>query len=291
VPISDLLDDPYFLGKGDEIYPSHRADIIELFERKDAGEQIHKFVYEGAIGAGKTYLMSIILWILVYRLITKWPSPQIYLGIDPDSTLCYCCTSRNATLAKKVTFTKILPMFDTPFFREHFPPQCGFKLLDDWMKGGKPYYPSELRFPRGIVIFPGTGSEAATLGYDLLGGLMDEANFLQVTERSTKARGGYYDAAEEIHDSIYDRMISRFQKDGKLPPECLLMMFCSTLYENDFLSRHANDPFTFHRKRTLWEAKPSIHKGRTIWSGKKFKFDVDQLKIVEVPEGYEKYLS
>jgi len=288
-PIETLIDDPYFLGRKEDLYPAHRDDIIELFARKDAGESLYVFLDTEAIGAGKTYKAAVILWILIYRLLCR-TKPQEYLGLDRDSVLSYICMSRDEKKAKKVTFTKIMSFFDCQFFNEYFPPVVGFRLLREYAQGTRKFYPSEIRFPKNIVLFPGSGQAASALGYDLLGGIVDETNFLEYTERSKKQASDdtthLYDAAEDMFRHIISRVESRFMYGGKLPTECLLTLISSHRYKNDFLDRkikeckEGKNKQAMWRWRALWEAKPKMHKNRVIWSGEVFSFDTETMEVV-----------
>ena len=288
-PIETLIDDPYFLGRKEDLYPAHREDILELFERKDAGESLYVFLDTEAIGAGKTYKAAVILWILIYRLLCR-NRPQEYLGLDRDSVLSYICMSRDDKKAKKVTFTKVLPFFDCDFFNDYFPPVVGFRLLREYAQGTRKFYPSEIRFPKNIVLFPGTGQAASALGYDLLGGIVDETNYLEYVERSKRSMGEQehlYDAAEDMFRHVVSRIESRFMFGGKLPVECLLTMISSHRYKNDFLDRkikeckEGKNRNAMWRWRSLWEAKPKVHKGREIWSGKTFSFSTERMEVIE----------
>lgn len=277
------------MGRKEDLYPAHRDDIIELFERKDAGANIYTFFDCEAMSAGKTYKAAVILWILIYRLLCR-NQPQEYLGLDRDSVLSYICMSRDDKKAKRVTFTKIIPFFDCQFFNDYFPPVVGFRLLREYAQGTRKFYPSEIRFPKSIVLFPGTGQAASALGYDLLGGIVDETNYLEYVERSKRQTGDQehlYDAAEDMYRHVLGRMEGRFMFGGKLPVECLLTLISSHRYKNDFLDRkikecrEGKNQRAMYRWRSLWEAKPPVHKNRVIWSGEVFSFDTETMEVVE----------
>jgi hypothetical protein len=122
----------------------------------------------------------------------------------------------------------------------------------------------------------------SALGYNLYGGGIDEACFLEVVEDSKRAANAErYDAAEEIHNAIWDRMTSRFMVAGQVPG--FLVMFSSPRYPEDFLERRirqavelGDDSGIFFRRRSTWSAK-----GRTFYpSGEFFFVNVDSVQEV-----------
>lgn len=273
IPIKKLLDDPYY-GGGDELWEPHKRDLIELWERRKK-HGVNTFVDIEGIGSGKTHKFRHAMRLLMLEVITK-VDPLAYYNLDPKGQgISFVCMSRNAQLAKEVTFKTVLKVFDCPFFNTYFPPQVDLAQIEVSKR-----YPSLLRFPKDIVIFPGTGSALSAVGYNLFGGGVDEANYLEVVDSSKKAFvGKFYDAAELMYNAIMARILSR-----NLPG--LLMMFSNPRYEGDFLERMAlrakRDSTIFVRRRCTWEAQPSVNNdGTTRFCGDTFNFDVYNRKIVE----------
>lgn len=272
VPLTELLDNPYY--GGGNLWPAHRQDILDLWEARKRGAYVYTTI-EG-IGSGKTHKFRHILRLMVLEVITR-EKPLEYFGLDPKGQgISFVCMSRNAQLAKQVTFTTVLKAFDCPFFQTYFPPQVDYRKMEDTQR-----FPSMLRFPRGVVIFPGTGSALSALGYNLYGGGIDEANYLEIVEDSRKAFiGTKYDSAELMFEQIKTRMRSRFVKPGgKIPG--LLMLFSNPRYNQDFLSRmilraRNGDKSIFWTRRCTWEAQP-----KERFSGETFLFDPHNRKIIE----------
>lgn len=272
IPLSKLLDDPYY--GGGHLWPEHRQDIIDLWEARKHGVSVYVTV-EG-IGSGKTHKFRNILRLLVLEVITK-EDPFGYYGLDPTGLgISFVCMSRNAQLAKQVTFTTVLKAFDCPFFQEYFPPQVDYRKMEDNQR-----YPAMLRFPKSVAIFPGTGSALSAVGYNLYGGGVDEANYLEVVEDSKKAFvGRHYDAGGVMYEQIMARIKSRFVRaGGRLPG--LLMLFSNPRYKGDFLERmilraRKGDRSIFWTRRCTWSAQP-----KSRFSGKGFLFDVANRKIVK----------
>lgn len=240
-----------------------------------------------ATSAGKSYKFGILMWLMVFEILCKM-EPQRELGLDPDSIISIVCMSRNANLAKLVTFRKILPFFDCPFFREYFPPSVDFEKMRDSIHR----LPRELRFPKNVVIFPGTGSALSALGYDLISAGIDEANYLEVIEDSKKGVTAgdskaqrIYNAGPEMFNTIHSRMVGRYVSAGGNIPG-LLVVFSAPRFTDDFTSQMiaeaelTKDHRVMWRRRATWEAIPKYK-----LSGEYFDFDIDSLEVVNL----EKY--
>jgi hypothetical protein len=144
-----------------------------------------------------------------------------------------------------------------------------------------------LRFPKNIVIFPGTGSALSAIGYNLYGGGIDEANYLEVVDDSKKAiTGAYYDAAESMYNTITARMKSRFVQRGEGKVPGLLMLFSNPRHDGSFLERLAvmsrSDRSIFFTRRCTWEGRPADH-----FCGEKFYYDVEGRKVITLEEAKE----
>ncbi len=116
---------------------------------------------------------------------------------------------------------------------------------------------------------------------------VDEANFLEVIEDSKRTgTADVYDAAEEMYNAVWTRMTSRFMRAGKVPG--MIVMISSPRYPDDFLERKVqlakemgDKSRVFYKRLKMWEAKPQIWQGERIWSGDKFRFDVEEMRVIE----------
>ena len=113
--------------------------------------------------------------------------------------------------------------------------------------------------------------------------VIDEANFLEVTEDSKKAEEDFYDAGEEMYNAVNNRMTSRFMKQGKIPG--IISLISSPRYPDSFLERKIKEAEAlgeenlnmFWRRRSLWEAKGPKYFNMGSW----FEVDTETLKIVK----------
>lgn len=274
--LENILDNPYFLNLGDSLYPLHREDILAIYEEKKKRNISLVILLEG-IGSGKSTVASVLTWLEHFNLTTLY-NPQKFYNMMEDEIIAFITMNRSETQARRVTLQKILPKFQTQFNLEYFPPN---------KRRGQ-----EIWIPRNnTLIFGGTSNAASALGYNIKGGVVDEANFLEVIEGGKKGQSvtDTYDAAEEMHNAMFNRMTSRFISpiNGKL--DGTLIMISSSRYPNDFLEKKAREHFKlganshiFVRRRTTWEAKPKHY-----LSGVKFQFDLGAKKVINTSEEIE----
>jgi len=268
--IETLICDPYFLGLGEYVYPSVMDDIIELFETRRR-RPVNLVIFLEGIGSGKTTKFSILQFLQWFELSMN-PDPQAFYRMAPGSIIALINLSRTESQARRVAFGEVWRRFQCPFVRDYFTPN--------------PRFSKEIQIPQNnTIIFAGTSSAMSALGYNLYGGGIDEACFLEVVEDSKRAANQErYDAAEEIYNAVWDRMTSRFMRGGIVPG--MLVMFSSPRYPEDFLERKirqalelGDDSGIFFRRRSTWSAK-----GKAFFPSNEFFFvDVDTLD--EVTEG------
>jgi len=206
IPPETFILDKYFLGLEGEVYPAHLKEIINAFNYWRDGK-IKETVDISAVGVGKTWKAGILSALLTIDTLIH-PDPAEAFGLAPRTKLGMVIMSRNAKLAKEVTFMQLLPFFDCDFFMDYFPPQVNISLVEETRQ-----YPALLRFPKRFAISPETGSYLSILGYNLVFALMDEFAWMEKVRRSTKSALGFaateYDAAFESYTAIENRIFSR----------------------------------------------------------------------------------
>lgn len=208
VTLETLIDDPYFLGMKDFIWPKVKDHLL-LLEEERKKRLIHTVGIFGAIGISKTSRFSILNYWQLFNLLIN-PDLNKHYDMIPNTATALIILSKDAAASKKVTFRDLLPKINnSPFIRDYFPPHVDVEKLDN----NPSKLPSELRFPKNVLIFPGTGHAASILGYNVFGGGLDEVNDMQYTEHSKKATNKeYYSAAESAYNETLDRINSRFPR-------------------------------------------------------------------------------
>jgi len=261
VPLETLLHDDYFLGLEGKLYDSVYNDLVDLWgERKN--REVNLAIFLEAIGAGKSFKSSIILWLLWYEMCMH-KNPQSHYGLVDNSIICIMLLSRSEVQSRRVVFTYCWERFQSGFNKDYFP--------------ANPRFSREIRIERNnTCVYAGTSSALSALGYNVYSAVIDEANFLEVTEDSKKSDDDMYDAGEEMYNAVVNRMTSRFMKRGKIPG--IIVLISSPRFPDSFLERKIKEckalgekPLNmFWRSRSLWEAK-----------GPKY-FDLEQYFVVDV---------
>ena len=222
----------------------------------------HLYLTDDFIVTHNSFMASILSYIEWFRFTAHY-NPFEHFGLASNSTVAQVFMSKNANLAQKVMFDKVIPLFQSQFNKEYFPINSRIT--------------SRLHIPRNrTVLFPGSGDVASALGFDVWGAVVDEANFLEQVKGSKRGSGStteIFDQAQQMHDSLDARRESRF--GNKLNEAGFIIMISSARYQKDFLeTRIRNLEYIeqtegeegirrtkcFWRKRSIWEAKPKSRK-------------------------------
>ncbi len=200
VDIETFLFDPFYLGiEVGTVWPLVQEHLVAL----NSG-LYYEGILTGAIGTAKT---TIALWTQIYQLyrLSCLKSPQRHLGIQRSDEIVFIFQNLSERQAKAVDYARFKAMVDaSPYFTKEFPYD--------------PQTESFLKFPHRIECRPATGRVTSTIGQNVFGGILDEVNFMEVTEGSKKARDdGVYDQAMELYNSISMRRKSRFMDGGEMP--------------------------------------------------------------------------
>lgn len=255
VPIREFIEDEYFLNMKGVMWPK----ILDCMEEMNNGEY-QEAVLTGAIGVGKTAIAVVSTAYQLY-LLACYRSPHLLFGLDPSSEIVMVFQSINANLAKSVDFARFKSILEKSiFFREHFPFDKGVM--------------SELKFPNRVIVKPVSGQDTAAIGQNVIGGVIDEMNFMAVvTNSKASVDGGTYNQAMALYNSISRRRKSRFMSQGKLPG--LLCLVSSKRYPGQFtdtkeeearkeLELTGKTSIYVYDKR-LWDVKPpGAFNGRTF---------------------------
>ena len=203
-----------FMNAKGELYPA----VLEAFIELNSGAYCEA-VLTGGIGCGKTTLA---LYTTAYQLyLLSWmENPQKQFSLTSTSEIVVIFQSITAHLADNVDYRRFKEMIDhAPYFRKHFPRDMTIER--------------ELHFPNNIVVRPISGLETGALGQNVIGGVLDEVNYMAVVQRSRQSvDGGNYDQAWEAYNAISRRRKSRFMKNGELPG--MLCLVSSKRYPGQF---------------------------------------------------------
>jgi hypothetical protein len=197
VDIRTFIEDPYFLDKKGTVYPK----IMEELEELASGKYIEA-VFTGGIGSGKTTAAH---YAIAYQLfiLSCMRDPHKFFSLDSASEILYVFQSLSATHAKALEYNRFRSLMESShYFKDVWP-------FDKDIE-------SKLVFPNRIEVLPLSGQETAAIGQNVMGGILDEVNYMAVIEKSkASVDGGSYDQAWALYNSIARRRKSRFIKGGK----------------------------------------------------------------------------
>lgn len=225
---------PDYLNIASGIRPGVRAELIELFGTEANGKRIAKYrwgMFTGAIGIGKTTMASVILPYMVHWVLCL-KDPQGYFNLLPGSRIAFMMMSTSEDQAKETVFGDVKARIQySPWFRDNFPYDPDFK--------------NQIRFDKDIWILPGSSQETSFEGYNILGGILDEADSHKVTQNKDYGDDGW--------NTINGRIDSRFQSRG------FLLTVGQMKKANGFAAKKYKelneDPENAHTVRmTIWES-------------------------------------
>lgn len=250
----EFFTNPNYTGTvGAYIWPK----VLEEIEEMNNGSYVEA-VLTGGIGAAKTTLAISSQLYQLYNLGT-FISPHIPFGLKPTDEIVIIFQSMRFSQAKEVAYDRFKAMVDEcPYFTNHFP-------YDKEIK-------SQLKFPNHVIVKPVAGNEAATIGQNVISGMLDEVNFMESIEKSKRdADGGVYDQAMTLYNSIARRRESRFMARGQLPG--LLCLVSSKRYRGQFTDVKTEEAVTNKRiyvyDKRVWDVL-SPEKFEMMYSNKWF---------------------
>lgn len=235
VPVSmeTFLDSKEFLGATDlVIWPEVRKALIELNANWWRGVDYGAYdeaLMMGATGTAKSTISMISIAYHAY-LLSCLKTPQKIYGLPKQTSIVFPIMGAKPHVVNKVVYAPLRKFIEAmPYFQKHMPPN---KLID-----------SEMYFEeKNIRIVKAGGDEDAILGEAVIGGMIDEINFMAVVLRSKKAevstgRAGLYDQAEQVHHRMVTRKKGRFQRPGSHPMIGIVFPSSSTRYKGDFTDK------------------------------------------------------
>lgn len=247
VSMEQFMTDPYYIGEACQtVYPQLKKDLCALV----GGHSYREAILTGSIGYGKTTFASIMMCRLLYEL-SCLKSPQLAYGLSPGSEIVVAVLSKSLHLSRTVMKSAIDDKIKlSQYFAEHFEP----KISKD-----------NTTFPGNIRMTIGSCVSERVLGMNVVGGCMDEANFMISKGQVMNQAGGKkktvasFDLAEKVYASIVRRIKSRFLKaSADLPGMMVLVSSANTMgsFIDRRLEESKDDPQIFARDYALWDVKP-----------------------------------
>lgn len=254
VGFREFICSPYYMDAADVLWPA----VIDAGEEMNNG-QYTEAILTGGIGVAKTTLA---LYSQAYQLylLSLLRSPHKEFDLDPASEIAIIFQSKSGILAKAVDYMRFRRMVErSPYFVENF------SFRRD--------YESELHFPNNIVVRPVSGDDSGAIGQNVIGGVIDEINFMITVQNSTRQGDkGVYDQAESNYNALARRRESRFMQKGALPGLVCLVSSrnrpgqFTDRKEEERLRQIAEKGFTtvYLYDKRLWEIRPERYSGETF---------------------------
>lgn len=243
VDMETFVRDPFYLGNTcDSLYPRLMDDLKELF----SGDYFEA-ILTGSIGYGKTFLASIGICRILYEL-SCMKDPQRSFGLSSVSSIDIVVLSVTEELAMKAAFENITSKIQaSPYFQQNFPFEPTQK---------------EIRFPQRVRVTPRATNDTSALGLNVISFLLDESNFMPKNKKNA-ARGTYGDMASQIYSNLRRRIVSRFERRGRVPG--IIFIVSSKQTSDDFTSKRINeslhDPRVFVIDYAIWDVRPEMYTG------------------------------
>lgn len=241
VGIKEFIESPAYLKRDpDEVWPHVMDELVKIND----GTHV-ELLATGGIGSAKT---TAAIYTNVYQLylMSCMRDPHRVFGQGKEAEMLFIFQSINKNLAKTVDFQRFKNIISaSPYFRDKF-------FYDKNIE-------SRLNFPFNIGVVPVSGKDTAAIGQNVIGGLIDELNYMAIVEKSKQAVDkGAYDQAVAVYNSIARRRKTRFMKQGKLPG--ILCLVSSRKYPGQFTDTKEEeartDPTIYVYDKRVWEVKP-----------------------------------
>jgi hypothetical protein len=273
---------PDYLNIEHNVRPILKQILIDIFGTETNPDRIARYeqgIFTGGIGVGKTTLASIIIpymahWVLCLK------DPQGHFGMMAGTRIAFMQMSTSETQAKEVVFGDIKARIDnSPWFKKNYPYDKAFK--------------NQFRFPKDVWIIPGDSAETTFEGYNILGGILDEADSHKITKNKDYADQGY--------TTIHGRITSRFQDRGFLL--IVGQMKKASGFAAKMYRKMRQDPKAYTSLITIWESmgwekflNPDGSRASFWYDTQRYVFTTKDLAalqgfpshIIEVPLVYER---
>lgn len=259
VPIKEFIEDSSYLNLKGKVFPRIQEILMEIFsgDIRNLYVKYDEVVFCAGIGSGKSFMSSIAISYMTY-CVGCLHDPATYFGKAPGTNIYFMNMSVSEKSAKKVLFGEISSRINgSKWFRERF-------MYDKNVS-------SELRFPNLISIIPGNSSDTFFEGFNILGGVIDEADSHVKTDDKDMAEVGY--------DAIKSRIKSRFGSKGTIfiigSPKTTDGFIMTRLKEAEGMTK------TFAVRIPIWEAHPPSE-----YCGETFHFKKGLIEL-DIPIEYQ----
>lgn len=266
VTIDEFIDSKEFIGDQMGVWPTLRDDLRAYNPDVFAGEEaVHETVDGGATGTGKTHKATITQLYQLY-LLTCFKEPVLlFPNLSRNTPIVMMFQSVQDRITRRVIYEP---------FRKAF---LAMPYTQRWVTHDK-YRESTLKLDigqGGVEVAPALANLQSMVGQAIIGGIIDEVNFMSVVENSKnvagpRGQGGLYDQAEIVYTNISRRRKGRFATSGISIGT--ISVLSSTRYKGDFLDRRQEqirdykEKHVVMRRRAQYEVQPDSQNCKEFFS-------------------------
>lgn len=167
VPIREWVVSEYYAGPDiKNLYPYWREHLINIFDESRTPEnKINEIIITGSIGTGKTTFANFVMLRFLYE-ISCYDNPQALFNLMMTSKIAFFYFNITKEQANLTGYGQLREMIDaSPYFREYFKRNERKSNDIEWLQ-------------QKMYISYGS-STGHIIGTNLLGSILDEANFYQ----------------------------------------------------------------------------------------------------------------
>ena len=245
--IEEFLFSQEYLGRPRrEIYPAVLEELCNI--NNPGGYRITnpytEAVFTGGIGSAKSTSAIYTNNYQVY-LLSCFQNPHATFGLDSTSEILFVFQSLTGEHAENGDYAR---------FRELCEQSAYFRTVFPFDRRNK----KTLKFPCRVEVRP-IGSDTGAIGSNVMGGMIEEMNFMKITENSKKSIDkGTYNQALTIYNGLARRRKSRFLEAGRMPG--ILCLVSSKRYPGEFTDTKIDEAKKDHSiyiyDKRVWDIKP-----------------------------------
>lgn len=255
IPVSQWIEDEYYVGKeGQFIYPYWKNQLIDIFETNRG--KYNEIVVTGGLGTGKSVFANLCMVRKLYEL-SCYENITGLFDLMPSSIIGFMYFNVSKTQAELTGYGQFKAFVDSiPYFRDNFPRNSKISSL--------------LQYPENVIFMYGSIA-AHAIGMNIIGTILDEANFFQKDAQASDKTQNDYQKVSRMYSSVVNRSASRFL--GKGVDNSLSILVSSNTTSSSFTEQRIRASLLegerSHTKvinARLWEVKPEgTYSSKVFW--------------------------
>lgn len=234
------IDNPRYSGPAVQLADFWKEKFVEV-----VSGGYNEVIIIGSIGGGKTTFANVLLMRKIYEMSCFRPIPFLF-GLMEGTIISFIYFSVSLKQAMRTGYGTLVQMLDaTHYFRYEFPRD---RNVDSEIRMGN----------RDIIIYSGSTFEHQ-IGLNLIGAVLDEANFYRAKDPFKKA--------QEIYTAVANRRKSRFVVKGRDMGLSILVSSAEdpSSFVESRIREAGNDPAVKVISAVGFEIRRSAYGSKTFW--------------------------